>query len=234
MNGINDRISNIIEISGLTKKDFSKKLGITAVGLNNYINNNRIPSTEILIKIKQLFNNISIDWLLTGEGEMLKTSTDNDYSIHHISLHRKTNDPIREIQEVPLYDLEATAGLIELFKETSSEAILDRIRIPGIAKCDGGVYVKGDSMYPLLKSGDIILFKKIDIDRIFWGEMYLISAKITEWEEYITVKFVQKSELGSKYVKLVSQNQHHQPKDILIKDISALALIRASIILHSS
>lgn len=84
-------------------------------------------------------------------------------------------------------------------------------------------------MYPLLKSGDIVLYKEMPLDSIFYGEMYLLSYRVDEWEEYITVKYVQKSELGGEYLKLVSQNQHLQPKDVLARDISAIALIKASI-----
>ena len=73
------------------------------------------------------------------------------------------------------------------------------------------------------KSGDIILYKGTEF------EMYLLSVKLNDWEEYITVKYVQKSEKGAEFVKLVIRNLHHQPKDIYISKISALALIKASI-----
>ena len=39
--------------------------------------------------------------------------------------------------------------------------MLDYISIPRLPKCDGAVYVTGDSMYPLLKSGDIVLYKEV-------------------------------------------------------------------------
>jgi hypothetical protein len=57
--------------------------------------------------------------------------------------------------------------------------------------------------------------------------MYLISIDV-DGEEYITVKFIQKSEQEGS-IKLVSQNQHHQPRDIEISRIKALAFIKASI-----
>ena len=48
-------------------------------------------------------------------------------------------------------------------------------------------------MYPLLKSGDIVLYKQLkDIGDIFWGDMYLLSIDI-DGEEYITVKYIQTS-----------------------------------------
>ena len=92
------------------------------------------------------------------------------------------------------------------------------------------MFVTGDSMYPLLKSGDIVIYKQVyNIEEgIFWGEMYLISVDI-DGEEYISVKYIQKSDQGDDYIKLVSQNGHHQPKDIRKDRIRAIAMIKASV-----
>ena len=96
------------------------------------------------------------------------------------------------------------------------------------AMCDGAIYVVGDSMYPLLKSGDIVLYKQLnDINDIFWGDMYLLSIDI-DGEEYITVKYIQKSDKEG-CVRLVSQNVHHADKDVEISRIRALAFVKASI-----
>ena len=66
---------------------------------------------------------------------------------------------------------------------------------------------------------------------IFWGDMYLLSIDI-DGEEYITVKYVQKSEQQG-YVRLVSQNQHHADKDVAVDKIRAIALVKASIRMNS-
>ena len=87
-------------------------------------------------------------------------------------------------------------------------------------------------MYPLLKSGDIVLYKQLhNIEDIFWGDMYLLSIDL-DGEEYITVKYIQKSDREG-YVRLVSQNPHHADKDIEISRIRALALVKASIRMNS-
>ena len=87
-------------------------------------------------------------------------------------------------------------------------------------------------MYPLLKSGDIVLYKQMmHIDDIFWGDMYLLSVDI-DGEEYITVKYIQKSDRPG-YVRLVSQNPHHADKDVEISRIRAIAFVKASIRMNS-
>lgn len=238
MNSIGQRINELVKyFSNGNNSDFAAKIGVNEANIRNYINDRTEPKFNILEKIAINFE-INYEWLLTGKGEMLKNRyndfNEEKYVVEPMRNYRRTKDTIKDIQEIPLYNLRATAGLVELFKGSHLDAIIDNIKIPGIASCDGAVYITGDSMYPLLKSGDIVLYKEVDINRIFWGEMYLLSAKVTDWEEYITVKFIQKSELGKEYVKLVSQNSHHQPKDILLSDISAIALIRASIRIQSS
>lgn len=55
----------------LSKKDFCEKIGITYQSYQNYLNGRQI-STDVLIKIKQLFN-IDINWFLTNEGNMIES-----------------------------------------------------------------------------------------------------------------------------------------------------------------
>lgn len=155
---------------------------------------------------------------------------ESSYNIVSLPSNRKTKDAVYPIQEIPLYDLVATAGLKELFSGgKSATQVLDTIKIPHLPKCDGAISITGDSMYPLLKSGDMVLYKEVSLDSIFYGEMYLLAYQIDDWEEYITVKYVQKSELGDDYLKLVSQNQHHQPRNVKKAQITAIAIIKASI-----
>lgn len=138
-----------------------------------------------------------------------------------------------ENQNIPLYNIEAAAGLVPLFNDTTSQKPVDFITIPNLPKCDGAIHVTGDSMYPLLKSGDMVLYKQINdiASNIFWGEMYLISIDM-DGEEYVTVKYIQKSEKKD-FIKLASHNQHHSDKDIHISKVRALAFVKASIRINS-
>lgn len=142
-------------------------------------------------------------------------------------------DTVSESQQVPLYDMEAVAGLVPLFNDTIKHVPIDYIQIPNLPKCDGAIYITGDSMYPLLKSGDIVLYKRVDdiLNCIFWGEMYLISVDMGG-EEYVTVKYIQKSPMPD-HIRLVSYNQHHDDKDVPVSKIRALAFIKASIRINS-
>lgn len=220
---IKDRIIQLIEYKGIAKESFYKKIGVTSANFRGKAKESDVVSVTIA-KILSEIPDVNTEWLLTGKGSMLKPN-----SLQLIDKNRKTTDRVIEDQEIPLYNLEATAGLKELFASGSPSQVLDTIRIPNLPKCDGAISVTGDSMYPLLKSGDIVLYKETAVEDIFFGEMYLLSVKLNDWDEYITVKYIQKSEEGNEYVKLVSQNQHHQSKDILKSKITALAMVKASI-----
>lgn len=220
--GSTERMREYLDYKGITKYKFCNDLGFS----NKFLDNSSNMGTDKACKILHHYPEINSEWLLTGNGAMLKENND---TIIIMNNDRKTIDSVQVSQEIPLYDLEAVAGLRELFSSGKPQRVLDTIKIPNLPKCDGAISVTGDSMYPLLKSGDIILYKETEFDNIFFGEMYLLSVKLNDWEEYITVKYVQKSEKGPEFVKLVSQNSHHQPKDIHISKISALALIKASI-----
>lgn len=254
------RIKELRNVKKLNQLDFADKIGIKQSPLSQMESGKILPSIETLSKIIRVFNisyswlidgegdmfleetkseensnkkNVTknVTEIVTKPNvQKIVTNEDNPYIIENLPTNRKTTDSIHEIQEVPLYDLEATAGLQELFSGGKSAVqILDTIKIPHLPKCDGAISITGDSMYPLLKSGDMVLYKEIPLDSIFYGEMYLLSYKIDDWEEYVTVKYVQKSDLGDEYLKLVSQNQHHQPKDVLKAHITAIAIIKASI-----
>jgi phage repressor protein C with HTH and peptisase S24 domain len=169
--------------------------------------------------------NANPDWLDSGEGKMFNAEPD-------LTPYNLRTDRSLPLQSVPLYSIEGTAGLIPLFEQQQQFEPINYINIPNLPKCDGAIYVVGDSMYPLLKSGDIILYKQLnDVRDVFWGDMYLLSIDI-DGEEYITVKYVQKSEHEG-YIRLVSQNQHHADKEVDISRIRAIALIKASIRMHT-
>ena len=130
-------------------------------------------------------------------------------------------------RSVTLYDVTAAANLKTLFTNKHQFA-LGEIVIPNIPSCDGAVYVSGDSMYPLLKSGDIVGYKEIhSFSNIIFGEMYLVAFDL-DGDEYLTVKYVNQSEQPES-IRLVSYNPHHAPQDIPLRTINAMAIVKFSI-----
>lgn len=206
-----------------TDKELCMFLGLNKSTLSMWKSREKVDYDLLFTKFEQT----DLNWLITGESidrPQLKTLNEPT------GVYKLRTDINISDQSIPLYDLEATAGLVNLFQRQGDSTPIDYISIPNLPKCDGALSVTGDSMYPLLKSGDIVMYKELEnsIDNIFWGEMYLISMMVSGGE-MVSVKWIQKSSKGDKYIKLVSENQHHQPKDINLKNVKAIALVKASI-----
>lgn len=210
---------------GLTQEQLSQRFGIGKAALSMIETGKAgLSARNRNILVQEL--NVNPEWLDNGKGNMFNAEPDVT-----TAFLRRTDNSL-PLQSVPLYSIEGTAGLVPLFAEQAQAKPVNFIHIPNLPKCDGAIYIVGDSMYPLLKSGDIVLYKQLnDLDDIFWGDMYLLSIDI-DGEEYITVKYIQKSDRAG-YVKLVSQNTHHADKEIEIGRIRAIALVKASIRMNS-
>lgn len=220
---IKERALYIAEINRIPKEEFCQSIGMTYGSFKGSAKDRPLNS-DAIENILTLYD-VDAKWLLTGEGSVSKSEVNEPPQVYKMKTDRTVQD-----QDIPLYNLEASAGLVNLFQHQGDTKPVDYISIPNLPKCDGAISVTGDSMYPLLKSGDIIMYKEInnEISNIFYGEMYLVSLDL-DGEEYVSVKWVQKSDKGEDHIKLVSENQHHQPKDVPLKSVRAMALIKASI-----
>jgi len=233
---ISERLLQMIDYLGVTANDFARKLGYNrSQAIYDMLNGKSKPSFDFFDKLflseySAIFN---IEWIITGCGNMTKKTNDNIEASTGTVFSLKSDRLIKH-QSVPLYNIEASAGIVTLFSDSAGGKPVDHIQIPNLPKCDGAVYVSGDSMYPLLKSGDIVMYKQVHNvqDGLFWGEMYLISIDL-DGDEIVSVKYIQKSAKGEDFIKLVSQNQHHQDREIHISKIRALALVKASIRINS-
>ncbi len=68
MANIGNQIKSLREKMGLSQSDFAAKLGLGGpTVISKYEKNQREPEIALLIKLANL-GNVSLDWLLTGEG----------------------------------------------------------------------------------------------------------------------------------------------------------------------
>lgn len=220
----NEWLKLIRKSLGMTQQQLAQRLGIGKAALS-MIETGKAALTARNKNILVQELNVNPEFLESGREPMFNAEPD-------LTAYRHRTDNSLPLQSVPLYSIEGTAGLVPLFADRAETKPVNYIHIPNLPKCDGAIYVVGDSMYPLLKSGDIVLYKQVSgIENIFWGDMYLLSIDI-DGEEYVTVKYIQKSE-NEGCVKLVSQNPHHADKEVPVERIRALAFVKASIRMNS-
>lgn len=227
MESVSDRLASFLKYKGKGQTAFEQEAGLSRGYVQKASDN---MGYKIKSKISEYCPELNMDWLLTGKGDMLKDEQHVSEVTEVKSLSNlKSKDVKKDEQMVNLYDFEASAGLRSLLDNNHAN-VIDSIRIPNLPKCDGAIHIVGDSMYPLLKSGDIVLYKEmpVDMQHLFYGEMYLISY-IIEGDAYVVVKYINRSPQGEPYVTLVSQNPHHADRDIDFRTVNALALVKASI-----
>ena len=171
---------------------------------------------------------VDYNWLLLGKGTPVShlQSCYNELATGNVEIihNPKTADAMKD-RSVVLYDITAAANLRTLLAN-KHQFVMGRIQIPSIPVCDGALYISGDSMYPILKSGDIVGFKEMNsFSNVIYGEMYLVSF---DGDEYLAVKYVNRSEQEG-CIKLVSYNPHHEPMDVPFASIQAMAIVKFSI-----
>lgn len=239
----NARLKKVIEyyFEG-NESAFSKAIGVSQPRINRLFSEDKrsgefpLISFEILQATINKYVEINPEWLINGRGEMFK----NKYAVNVVSepetkyavksMRKLKTDHEKESQRIPFYEITATAGVIDIISDQyrRSHIPIDYISIPNMPRCDGALPITGDSMYPLLKSGDIVLFKEInDKNNIVWGEMYLAAIR-HNGDELFFAKYIQKADRDG-YARFVSENRHHQPVEYPIDSIAALALIKATI-----
>ena len=222
---INQRVKEIADkLCGGNVSKLARMSGVNQPALRDVVSTRQVePRFDTLSKIVDSDTlHINAEWLLTGKGEM---QTDRINIVH--------NSPYRDIgtKAIPIYDINAAANLQTLFAN-DSQHVLGEIKIPNAPECDGAIYVRGDSMYPLVKSGDIVSYKQLhDIDNLISGEMYVVDFEI-ESDDFLVIKYV-KWEEKNRTLRLVSYNQHHQDMIIPAGAVRSIALIKIVVRVNS-
>lgn len=209
--------------------ELASYLGVSRGTVSNWCARNRIDFPLLLSKM----GDVDYNWLLVGKGVPKHQPKFCESELIHgevQTIHNpKTVEALND-RSVALYDITAAANLKTLLTN-KNQYLVGKIQIPSIPLCDGAVYISGDSMYPILKSGDIVGFKEISsFKNLIYGEMYLVSFTI-EGDDYLAVKYVNHSEKEG-HIKLVSYNTHHDPMDIPFASINAMAIVKFSIRRH--
>lgn len=226
INSVIDRLKTYFQV--VNDGSLADILGVKQNTLSTWRSRNAINYDLIFAKCE----NINLNWLIFGVGEMTISNIAISEETSRVNRYLLKSDISKVEESVPLYNIEAAAGVVAIFDNLKTQKPLAYLQIPNLPKCDGAIYVVGDSMYPILKSGDIVAYKVLNnLKNIYYGEMYVLSI-LSDGDSFITVKYVQESEKTG-FVRLVSHNQHHQPKEIPFDCIKFAALVKASIRFNS-
>lgn len=71
MEDIRDRVKMIMDRENLTAGAFADSIGVSPATITHILNGrNKYPSTEVLLRLHNRYPDVSMQWLLLGEGEV--------------------------------------------------------------------------------------------------------------------------------------------------------------------
>ena len=204
-----DRLLQIVEYYKLSIREFERVIGVSEGVINKAIARNTGLKVETIQKIVEKFPQISLNWILLGEGEMLKNED---------KLVAKPTDNPNE--GIPLIPIEAMAGALTC-DNTILEYECDRYVVPMFKGADFLIPVKGSSMYPKYSSGDIVACQRVDMNNLFfqWNKVYVIDTN-----QGALIKRIKPGH-DENHVLIVSDNEKYDPFELPYSAIHAVALV---------
>ena len=206
---IQDRLKTFADYKNLTFRDFERRAGLgngsaAAIGENS--------RRRTFDRISIAFPELNVDWLLTGEGEMLKSDG-------------KIQPTTDNAMELPLIPINAMAGALTGTDISFMEYDCEKYIVPIFKGAEFLIRVQGDSMFPKYASGDIVACKRVPLDRLWfqWGKTYVIDTR-----QGALVKRLEPSECDG-CISIHSENPKYKPFDLDVEEINGVALVVGTI-----
>lgn len=152
---VKERLVEFIKYKRISQRKFQE----TAMISNGFVSNiKKSIASDTIVKISKAYPELNIDWLLEGEGEMIKDVSEKEESTFFI----------------PLMPVVATGGVLTEFSEGVIPDNCEHIRSP-FDHADIAVPIRGDSMSPEYPNGSIVFVKRINPNAfVEWGKVYVL------------------------------------------------------------
>lgn len=188
------------------KKEFAKIIGVSTSLLTD-IEKERSNIGINAIRNTVINFNINSDWILTGNGSMIKGV---------IPIAKKTEN-FKE--GIPLITTNAMAGYFKGDIQVL-EYECERYVIPVFKEAEFLIQVKGESMYPKYNSGDIVACKKLTIDTFFqWNKTYVLDT-----DQGALIKRIKPGSTDDN-LQIVSDNPKYESFYLPKKSIYGIAIV---------
>jgi repressor LexA len=188
------------------QQHFADRIGVDKGVISLLFVGKKRATPAFLKRVEAAFPEVSLTWLLSGEGSMLA----------------ETDTPTNNKNTLPLIPIEAVAGFPKGDADTPTN--YERYAVPEFEArgAEFLIRVSGSSMYPKYSNGDILACRKIkDVLFFQWGKIYVIDSS-----QGALVKRVFESTDHPDCILCVSDNKENYPPFLLPKsDIRSLSLV---------
>lgn len=204
-----DRIKQFIDSEGIAVSAFEKSIGMSNASFGKSLRSGGAIGTDKLENILSVYPKLSPNWLLTGEGAMLKGE--------NLPVAHQTTSPK---EGIPLIPLSAMAGALT-GEQTVLEYECERYVVPAFNGADFLIPVKGNSMAPTYVSGDIVACQRVPMTDLFfqWNKPYVLDTA-----QGALIKRI-KPGSDKEHVLIVSDNEQYDPFELPYSEIHAVALV---------
>ena len=178
---------------------FAKHIGVAPSTISTWIARDTFDYDLLFAKCEK----ISPEWLLTGNGSMLKTALQEAMAVEPV----RSESPNKG---APYYDVDFLGGFDLTFNDqtVTPEYNIDfkPFNKPGVT----WVNITGHSMEPKINHGDIIALKECRLEDVQYGEIYAVVLDTIR-----TVKILRKSKNPDRmrYVPINEDNYDEQEYD---------------------
>ena len=210
---VSKRLKSFITQKGLSIRAFERSCNLSN-GYVNSIETTIMPNKMSAIRIQ--YPELNTEWLLYGEGEMLKGEEEQSTAV--------TTDN-SDYRLVPMYNFDARGGFADNL-EQCKEYVVDYIPFKGAKNEDICVPISGDSMSPTYRAGSIVLLHRVDdwYDFLELGQVYVIELR----DGRRLIKELRRSEEDTTNNYLcISHNPMFEPVELPKKLIVRVYLVRA-------
>lgn len=207
--------NTLVEMGQISdKKDFASKIGISPSMVTEISKGRSSVGLTAIQNIVSSFN-VSSEWLLTGEGNMLK--------VEDSQRQPESASPVPQDNKegIPLLPLSAMAGAFT-GEASVMEYECERYVIPAFKGADFLIQVKGDSMQPTYYSGDLVACQRVPLNDLFfqWNKTYVLDT--------VQGPLIKRVRRGSddNHLLIVSDNAVYEPFELSKDQFYGVALVR--------
>lgn len=208
-----NRIKYLIRERMLTQSKFARLISMDVSNLSKHLNG-KLSISESLINRIVVNLGVSKEWLING--------TDVPYpkikTPRHVTVAKQLD--VINGGNTPVYDVDVTAGKLSRASMFANDNIIGMMNIPSIPSDCRIVRVSGDSMNPVIHSGDLLAVRLVENDNvIFWGQIYVVLL-----DDYRMVKYVRRHSDPDKVI-LKSENPNYDDIEVSRKDIREMMFV---------